>query len=168
MAAWVRSPWRYCPLRLPEGAPLPLAPPCNRQRPFFVAGERQDLPLLVRAPHCRTIWNCTGCRFCLLAFIGLLLIFSVPPPTSVADAANDSLAAGVHMHMLDPYVLFALAPFPRQGFDLHGVRAHKFIRQVAEHVEPFDAVALVPMVCDGAACTCEQIEQGNIRYSHVG
>src|SRR5262249_3021546 len=28
-----------------------LAPPCNRQRPFFVAGDRQGLPLLVRAPH---------------------------------------------------------------------------------------------------------------------
>jgi hypothetical protein len=27
----VRSPWRYCPFRLPVGPPLPLAPPCNRQ-----------------------------------------------------------------------------------------------------------------------------------------
>src|SRR5262249_55575976 len=44
-------------LRSPEGAPLPLAPPCNRQRPFFVAGNRQGLPLLVRAPHCRAVWN---------------------------------------------------------------------------------------------------------------
>src|SRR6516225_4425013 len=40
IAALVRSPWRYCPLRLPGGAPLPLAPPCNRQRPFFIAGDR--------------------------------------------------------------------------------------------------------------------------------
>jgi hypothetical protein len=52
-AALVRSPSRYCPFRLPEGAPLPIAPPCNRQRPFFVAGDRQGFPLLVRAPHGR-------------------------------------------------------------------------------------------------------------------
>jgi hypothetical protein len=39
LAALVRSPWQYCPFRLPVGPPLPLAPPCNRQRPFFVAGE---------------------------------------------------------------------------------------------------------------------------------
>jgi len=51
IAALVRSPWRYCPFRLPGGPPLPLAPPCSRQRPFFVAGDRQGLPLLVRAPH---------------------------------------------------------------------------------------------------------------------
>jgi hypothetical protein len=38
-------------VRSPQGPPLPLAPPCNRQRPFFVAGDRQGFPLLVRAPH---------------------------------------------------------------------------------------------------------------------
>src|SRR5262249_60822060 len=32
IAAFVRSPCRYCPFRLPGGPPLPLAPPCNRQR----------------------------------------------------------------------------------------------------------------------------------------
>jgi len=31
---FVRSPWRYCPFLSPGGPPLPLAPPCNRQRPF--------------------------------------------------------------------------------------------------------------------------------------
>jgi hypothetical protein len=41
IAALVRSPWQYCPFRLPGGPPLPLAPPCNRHRPFFVAGDRQ-------------------------------------------------------------------------------------------------------------------------------
>ena len=40
IAALVRSPWRYCPFRSPAGPPLPLAPPCNRQRPFFVSGDR--------------------------------------------------------------------------------------------------------------------------------
>jgi hypothetical protein len=43
IAAFVRSPWRYCPFRSPEGAPLPFEPPCKRQRPFFVAGDRQGL-----------------------------------------------------------------------------------------------------------------------------
>ena len=77
------------------------------------------------------------------AFIGSLLIFCGTPPTSMAHIANDSLSVGVHMDMLDPYVLFALAPFPRQGFELHGEGALEFIREVAEHVEPFDAVAFV-------------------------
>jgi hypothetical protein len=31
---------------------VPLAPPCNRQRPFFVADDRQGFPFLVRAPRC--------------------------------------------------------------------------------------------------------------------
>ena len=30
----------FADLRSPGGPPLPLAPPCNRQRPFFVAGDR--------------------------------------------------------------------------------------------------------------------------------
>ena len=107
IAVLVRSPCRYCPFRSPGGPPLPLAPPCNRQRPFFVAGDRQGFPLLVRAPHCQGVWNCTGCWFCLLAFIGSLLIFCGTPPPSMADIANDSLSVGVHMDMLDPYFLFA-------------------------------------------------------------
>jgi hypothetical protein len=34
---------------LREGGFLPLAPPCNRQRPFLVAGDRQGVPFLVHA-----------------------------------------------------------------------------------------------------------------------
>jgi hypothetical protein len=49
IAALVRSPCPYWPLPSPEGAPLPLAPPCNRQRPFFVAGDRQGLGKLTPA-----------------------------------------------------------------------------------------------------------------------
>ena len=33
-----------CPFRSPGGPPLPLAPPCNRQRAFFVAVTRQGFP----------------------------------------------------------------------------------------------------------------------------
>ena len=79
----------------------------------------------------------------------------------MAHIANDRLSAGVHMDMLDPYVLFPLAPFPRQSFDLFDVRAHKFIRQVAEPVQPSNAVPFVPMPCDGAASTGDQFEQDN-------
>jgi hypothetical protein len=57
-----------------------------------------------------------------------------------------------------------LSPCPRQGFHLQRVRAHKSIRQVAEHVQPFDAVTLVSMACDGAACTGDQFEQDNVRH----
>jgi hypothetical protein len=28
---------------------------CNRQRPFFVAGERHGFPLLVRTPHSQAL-----------------------------------------------------------------------------------------------------------------
>jgi hypothetical protein len=60
-AALLRSPWRYFPLRLPNGAPLPGAPPWKRHRPFIVAGARQGSPLLLRAPHRRAFRNCSGC-----------------------------------------------------------------------------------------------------------
>jgi hypothetical protein len=102
------------------------------------------------------------------AFIGSLLIFSVPPPPSMADGANDGLSARVHMHMLDRYVLLALAPFSRQGFDLHGLGAHEFGCQVAEDIQPFNAITFISMACNGAACTGDQFEQDNIRDSHVG
>src|SRR5262245_14556522 len=85
----------------------------------------------------------------------------------MADVPDDGLSASMYVHVLDSYVLFALAPFPRQHFDLHGVGAHEFGRQVAEYVEPFNAVAFVPMSCDGGACTGDQFEQENIRDSHM-
>jgi hypothetical protein len=58
----------------------------------------------------------------------------------MTDIPNDCLSAGVHMDMLHPYLLLALTPFFREGFDLHGVGAHEFGCQVAEYVQPFDAV----------------------------
>ena len=78
----------------------------------------------------------------------------------MADIANDSLSARVHMHMFDPYCLLALTPFPRQGFDLHGVGAHELGCQVAEDIQSFDPVTLVSMTCDGAASSGDQFEQG--------
>src|SRR5215475_9454862 len=98
-----------------------------------------------------------GCCFFLPAFIGSPLIFCVAPPSSM-DIADDCLSARVYVHMLDPYVLLALTPFSRQGFDLHGVGPHEFGCQVAEHVQSFDAVSFVPMPCDGAACAGDQFE----------
>src|SRR2546430_15365383 len=46
IAAFVRSPCRNCPFRSPGGPPLPLAPPCNRQRPFFRRRRPARLPAL--------------------------------------------------------------------------------------------------------------------------
>jgi hypothetical protein len=86
----------------------------------------------------------------------------------MVDIANDSLAARVDVHMLDRYVLLTLAPFPREGFDLHGVGAHEFGCQVAENVQPFNAATLVDVACDGATSSGDQFEQGDIRDSHVG
>src|SRR5262249_1273782 len=85
----------------------------------------------------------------------------------MTDVPDDGLSARMYMHMLDRDVLVALAPLPRQGFHLHGVRAHKFVCQVTEHVEPFDAVTLVRVACDNATRTGNQFEQRNIGYSHV-
>jgi hypothetical protein len=42
------------PLRSPGGAPLPLAPRCNRQRPFFVAGRRCAARRGPAQPRCAT------------------------------------------------------------------------------------------------------------------
>jgi CHAD domain-containing protein len=76
----------------------------------------------------------------------------------MVDVADDRLAARVDMHMLDRDVLLALAPLPRQGFDLHGEGAHEFGCQVAEHVQPFNAVALILMASDAATCTGDELE----------
>jgi len=43
--------WSHFGQRRFFGNELLLAPPCRRHRPFFIAGDRQGLPLLVRAPH---------------------------------------------------------------------------------------------------------------------
>ena len=85
----------------------------------------------------------------------------------MADISDDRLSARMYMHMLDRDVLVALAPPPRQGFHLHGVRAHKFVCQVTEHVEPFDALTLVRVAFDSAPGTGNQFEQRDIGDSHV-
>src|ERR1700681_3716860 len=43
IAALVRSSRRYCPFRSPGGPPLPLAPPCNRQRFFLSRGQYGEI-----------------------------------------------------------------------------------------------------------------------------
>ena len=59
---------------LPTGAPGD-APLCIRQRPFVIAGDRHDIPLLVRAPH-RGL-RCMGNLLCT----GLFLRFRLNPPS---------------------------------------------------------------------------------------
>jgi len=46
-----------------EGRRYQLAPPCNRQRPFFIACDRQGFPLLVRTPTDGPAdGGCWGCK----------------------------------------------------------------------------------------------------------
>src|SRR4051794_37467571 len=64
----------------------------------------------------------------------LPFIFRYPPPTPMAHIPNNSLSARMDVHMLDSHILLtAFAPLSRQRLDLHGVGAHEFSRQVAEH-----------------------------------
>lgn len=104
--------------------------------------------------------------------MGLSLIFNAIPTPQwallVCHVSDKGFRTGVDVDVLDSHGLLTLAPFPRQGFDLHGVGAHKSGCQVAEYVQSFDAVTLVDVACDSATSTGDQFEQGNIRDSHVG
>jgi hypothetical protein len=62
-------------------------PPCIRHLPFFIAGDRQSLPLRVRAPHLFA-WRISKC-------MGLILRFCSP--------------AGMNVDMLHGHLLLALA-----------------------------------------------------------
>ncbi len=79
----------------------------------------------------------------------------------MANIADDSLSTGVDVNILDCYVLLTLAPFPRQGFDLHGEGTHEFGCQVAKHIQPFDAVPLIWMACDHVTSAGDQFKQCN-------
>src|SRR5262245_31247496 len=74
IAALVRSPCRYCPFHSPGGAPLPLAPPCNRQRPFssLVIGRASRSSSALRIGGLSEIaW--------VVGFPGAHIIFQVQP-----------------------------------------------------------------------------------------
>ena len=82
-------------------------PPCSRQRPFGIAGDRHGFPFLVRAPH-RGLW-CIGNGF----FTGLISSFRRTPrhPLAMAfDMADDGLAALVDVDVLDGDLLLTSGP----------------------------------------------------------
>ena len=81
-----------------------------RQRPFGIAGERHGLALLVLAPQRGD--RCMGKRFCM----GLPLI-SVRHPTPGIDGADNGLAAGVDVDVLDGDFLLSLAAMAVQRFE---------------------------------------------------
>jgi hypothetical protein len=83
---------------LPFGAPGD-SPPCIRQRPFGIAGDRQRLPLLVRAPHRRL--RCMVNLPCM----GLILRFLLAPSPRGFDRADHGLAASADVHMLERHLL---------------------------------------------------------------
>src|SRR4029079_4498856 len=69
---YLRTLARAKALLLPLGAPGDL-PPCIRQRPLAIAGDRQGLPFLVFAPH-RAL-RCIARGLC----VGLFIPFCRPP-----------------------------------------------------------------------------------------
>ena len=89
--------------------------------------------------------------------MGLSLIFDATPTPRWAflmcHVSDNGFRTGVDVDVLDSHVLLALAPFPRQGFDLHSVGAHEFGCQVAEYVQSFDAATLIDVACDGTTST---------------
>jgi len=106
----------------PRRAPLPGAPPCILHRRFpRTANDRHGFPLRVRAPHrsprfIRDSWGCTG-----------LFLRRLRVPTPRGDGPDDRLAAGVHVHVLDGYLLLPLAaPImrPANSADDHPFRLH--------------------------------------------
>ena len=74
--------------RLPFGTPG-FCPPCIRQRPFGIAGDRHGLPLRVRAPH-RGL-RCIGNLLC----IRLILQFREIPTPRALDDAHHRLPPGM-------------------------------------------------------------------------
>jgi len=69
------APCRNAPFRSPEGAPEPAAPPCSLHRRLpLTAGQRQDVPALVRAWQSGAFVS-SGKR----PSLGLAFGFSAPP-----------------------------------------------------------------------------------------
>src|SRR5690348_7429303 len=95
---------------LPVGAPGD-PPPCIRQRPFRIAGDRHCWALRVRAPH-RGL-RCMGNLLCM----GLFLRFRMITSPRVLDRADHRLATGVNVDVLDSDFLLALATMPVEGVE---------------------------------------------------
>ena len=90
-------------------------PPCIRQRPFVIAGDRQGVPVLVRARQ-------RGLKcICNLLCTGLFLRFRMSPLPRGFDHADDSLATRMHVDVLHRDFLLALAAMAR--FEEGGVRS---------------------------------------------
>src|SRR5689334_2233429 len=95
---------------LPLGAPGE-PPPCIRQRPFVIAGDRHSRPLRVCAPHRRL--RCMGNLLCM----GLFLRFRRMPSPRPLYRADDSLPTRMNMHMLHGDLLLTLAAMPVEGVE---------------------------------------------------
>src|SRR4029077_4291281 len=92
----------------PFGAPGD-RPPCIRQRPFCIAGDRHRLPLRVRAPH-RGL-RCRGNLLCTGLFLRSL---AIPSPRG-RDSADHCLTARVDVDVLDRDLLLALPAVVIEG-----------------------------------------------------
>jgi hypothetical protein len=105
---------------LPFGAPGDI-PPCIRQRPFGMLGDRHSFPLLVRAPH-RSL-RCIGNLFCL----GLILCFQSAPSPGGLDSADHRLPASVDMNVLHSDLLLGLAAVPVERIEQDRIAAREFL-----------------------------------------
>lgn len=101
---------------MPLGGPVDF-PPCIRHLPFVMAGDWQDLPFLVFAPHRRESKNA--------GFAWGLFAFSISYPSPLAYIAYDRLAALTDIDMLHGNSLLTFVPMSIQGFKLLGVKAHE-------------------------------------------
>jgi len=88
-----------------------------RHLPFGIAGDWHDVPLRVLAPQRRD--RCMGKGGGLS--MGLSLIFARHPTPSV-NRADNGLASGVDVDVLDSDLLLTLAPVPVEGFQKRRVR----------------------------------------------
>jgi len=105
IAALVRSPWRYCPLRSPGGLPLPFAPPCSHRRSCGrpAAGSCLCLRRLVLGcagtPHLgeRRLWDSNGSEVALRqSWRGLHRAYKGSPPEELLSGSACRCYASRH------------------------------------------------------------------------
>jgi len=131
-----------------------------RQRPFCIAGDRHEFPLLVRAPQ-RGLRCMLNKQLCM----GLPLIVA-RCPTPRLDGADDSLAAGMNVDVLNrDLLLAALASVPVEGLQKRDVGAGELIRLVQVLLPAFEA--LFPDHCPPIALHRSRVRGDELAGEHA-
>ena len=125
-------------------------PPCNRHRPFFMAGARQGIPRLVLAPHRGALAKSPG----WLSFLRhphhrfswgcpSFLSFTLPLPPG-GNRAHDGLAALIDVNVFDSHALLRPpAPELLQAPYLFHEDLHKLNCPGYIGIDPLGALLLV-------------------------